>query len=507
LKELQIRIRQGSEQIFLDHIIAWNEKWDTSDIRITGDDLAQKSLRFNIFHLIQSANPNDQQVSVAAKALHGDGYRGHVFWDTEIFMVPFYIYTDPKSARSLLMYRYHSLDSARENARINGYLGAQFPWESADTGEEVTPKEMGDLIRGYRGKVWTGEEENHIVADIAYEIDHYFLVTDDDEFFILYGAEIVIETARFWASRVDFDQEKRMYVINKVIGPDEYHEHVNNSVFTNLMARWNLNRALEYIEKMKKSYPNDWGNLKRKINLEEGELGKWKDVIDRIFIPYDEQTGLYEEFECYFNLEDPKFPENNIHLIPMELERRAKETTIVKQADVILLQYLLSSHFSQKSKKLNFNYYEPRTTHRSSLSPSTHAIISAELGYHDKSYQYFMKSARIDLDDLGKNTTEGIHAAALGGTWQAVINGFAGMRIRDGKLAFNPHLPEKWQKMEFKIKWRGETVDISITLDIVQVALETKDEKRVIDVIIGQKPISIKGGQIHRIHARDFFID
>ncbi|OLS24720.1 MAG: Kojibiose phosphorylase [Candidatus Heimdallarchaeota archaeon LC_3] len=500
LKELLVRHEKNVDHLLQDHISAWNEKWNTADIKIVGDDRAQKSLRFNIFHLIQSANSNDGQASVGAKALHGDGYRGHVFWDTEIFMVPFYIYTDPKTACTLLMYRYHNLDAARKNARINGYQGAQFPWESADTGDEITPKEMGDLIRGYKTRVWTGDEEHHIVADVAYEIDHYYVVTGDDSFLIQYGAEILLETARFWVSRVEFDPQRRMYVINKVIGPDEYHEHVNNSVFTNFMARWNINKAFEYIEKMKTFYPDDWNHLKNKISLENEELRTWKDVVQRLYIPYDEQTGLYEEFEGYFNLEDPILRENNLHSVPIELERKASETTLVKQADVILLQYLLNSHFTQKSKKLNFEYYEPRTTHSSSLSPSIHAILSNEIGDYSKSYKYFMKAARIDLDDSKKNTIEGIHAASLGGTWQAAINGFAGMRILDGKLAFNPHLPEKWKKMDFKIKWRGETLNISVTKELIEVSLQTNSKERFIDIVIGQKTMSIKGGQIYMIH-------
>jgi kojibiose phosphorylase len=473
LKELQIRLGQGSKRIFQDHVSAWNKKWDEADVRIFGDELAQKSLRFNIFHLIQLANPDDERVSVAAKGLHGEGYRGHVFWDTEIFMVPFYIYTDPKASRSMLMYRYNNLEAARKNARMNGYRGAQFPWESADSGKEVTPKEMGDLIRGYRGKVWTGEEEHHIVADVAYGVDHYYLATEDNDFLTKYGLEIILETARFWKSRAKFDLKKQKYVINKVIGPDEYHEHVNNSVFTNVMAQWNIYKALEYISEVKKSFPDDWKTLKTKIDLNDEELSSWKDVADKIYIPFDERTGLYEEFEGFFDLEDVVVNQvdgDNRDLLLRELERRVKVTTLVKQADVVLLQYLLRSKFTLNSKKLNFQYYEPRTSHRSSLSPSIHAIMGSEIDDLTRSYRYFMKSARIDLENSARNTGEGIHAAALGGTWQAAINGFAGMRILDGELAFHPHLPDKWQKMEFKIKWRGETLGLSVMKDSVQIA-------------------------------------
>ena len=472
LRELKERVSQGSEALLQEHMSAWKEKWKIADVRIYGDEIAQKSLRFNIFHLIQSANPDDEKVSVAAKGLHGEGYRGHVFWDMEIFMLPFYIYTNPKAARSLLMYRYHTLNGARKNARINGYRGAQFAWESADTGEEVTPKELGDPFTGRRVRIWTGDEQHHIVADVAFGVHHYYNATGDDEFLTNYGAEILLETARFWVSRAEFDREKGLYVINKVIGPDEYHVHVKNSVFTNFMARWNINKALEYAEKLKTSYPSVWKRLKEKIAIEDGELKEWKKVEDKIYIPYDESTGLYEEFEGYFKLEDvviTEFDEQNMPIIPVELWERLNETTLIKQADVVMLQYLLSDEFDYQTKKRNYDYYEPRTTHNSSLSQSMYAIMGVEIGDYDRAYRNFLRAARVDLDDNKGNTASGIHSASLGGTWQTAINGFAGMRIRRGKLTFDPHLPEKWEKMEFKVNWRGKILNVRLTKKKVEV--------------------------------------
>ncbi len=473
LTELKKRIRQGSETLLQEHVSVWRDRWKIADVKIYGDEVAQKSLRFNIFHLIQSANPNDEKVSVAARGLHGEGYRGHIFWDVEIYMLPFYIYTDPKAARSLLMYRYYTLNGARKNARINGYRGAQFAWESADTGVEATPREpLVDLSTGERVRIWTGDEEQHIVADVAFGICHYYDATGDDEFLTKYGAEILLETARFWASRADFDPQRGFYVINKVIGPDEYHVHVNNSVFTNFMARRNLKKALECVKKLKTSYPDVWSRLKQKIALEDSELKEWKKVADNIYVPYDESTGVYEEFEGYFKLEDIMIGEphkQNAYVVPIELLERINEATLVKQADVILLQFLLSDEFDKRTKKANYDYYEPRTTHDSSLSRSIYAIIGAEIGDHEKAYQNFLKAVRVDLDDNRGDTRLGIHAGCMGATWQAAIMGFAGMKIHKGKLTFNPRLPQKWKKMEFKVNWHRKTINVTVTKEKVQV--------------------------------------
>lgn len=502
--ELKLRIKEGSEALLREHVSYWEEKWGTADVRIYGDEIAQKSLRFNIFHLIQSVNPDDERVSVAARALHGEGYRGHVFWDTEIFMLPFYIYTNPEAARSLLMYRYHNLDAARKNACINSYRGAQFPWESAGTGEEVTPKEvLVDLSTGDKVRIWTGEKEHHIVADIAFGVDHYFTATGDDDFLTKYGAEILLETARFWASRVEFDPKKQAYVINNVMGPDEFHEHVNNSVYTNFMAKWNLYKALEYIEMLKKLQPEVWKQLKEKIALGDDEPAEWKKIADNIYIPYNEKSGLYEEFEGYFKLEDAviaEFDENDMPVIPKELRKRVNETTIIKQADVILLQYLLGDQFDPKVKKLNFDYCNIRTAHASSLSSSIYAILSAEVRNLDEAYKYFLIAARVDLDDNRGNADVGIHAGSMGGTWQAAIAGFAGMRIHKGKLAFNPRLPKKWSKMEFRVKRRGDILNVVVSKDAIELALQTRDySKAVVDVIVGREPVSIVSGKVYRI--------
>jgi len=491
LKELNTRVDQGSEVLLGEHVSAWEQKWLDADVKIHGDEVAQRSLRFNIFHLIQSANEDDDRVSIPAKALHGEGYRGHIFWDTEIFMLPFFIYTNPRAARSLLMYRYHNLDAARENARIQGYKGAQFPWESADTGLETTPKELGNPLTGETVRIWTGEEEHHIVADVAYAVDHYYVATGDEQFLLKYGAEILLETARFWASRVQYDDRKKAYVIKKVIGPDEFHEHVDNNIYTNYMAKWNISKALEYIDRLKQKHTDSWDKLKKKIVLSSREIREWKTIANNLYLPYDEKTKLYEEFEGYFKLKE-------IDISGVDstgLEKIVKDTKWIKQADVVMLHYLLGDYFDQETKKVNFHYYKRWTTHSSSLSPSIYAIMGIEVGNYRDVYQDFMRSTRIDLDDEQGNTSIGIHAASLGGAWQVAINGFAGMRIKNGMLSFKPWLPEKWGKLEFKVKWWGETLNVAITHETVELKLETTDPTRTVEVNIAQRVWRVKGGE------------
>lgn len=488
LEQMDSMSRTPVDQLMTEHRAAWTSAWEDADIQIVGDDVAQPSLRFCLFHLMQLTNRVDGRSSIGAKGLHGEGYRGHVFWDTEIFMLPFYIYTDPEAARALLMYRVHTLRAARRNARTNGYRGAQFPWESADTGEEVTPKELGDPFTGRTVRIWTGEEEHHVVADVAFGVDHYITATGDEAFLLEYGAEIVWEAARFWASRAVWNGEKGHYEIRRVIGPDEFHEHVDNSVYTNALAGWNLRKALSYAERIRIAYPDAWRTLREKLALDEGEVEGWRKVADGLYIPYDAQSGVYEEFEGYFALQDrviSAFDEHGMPVLPAEVEGRLGETQLIKQADVVLLHYLLGDVFDQRAKWVNFEYYEPRTTHRSSLSPSIYAIMGVEVGDHEKAYAHFMRTARMDLDDHQGNTDQGIHAAAMGGTWQAVVNGFVGMRIWEGVLSFDPWLPEGWEQIAFTIQWRGDRLHLVVTKRGMEAYLDDRSQRDRIEILVG----------------------
>lgn len=471
----------GVDRLLSEHIEEYDKLWDVAKVEVIGDEIADRSLKFNVFHLLSMANPEDEHVSLGAKGLHGEGYKGHVFWDTEIFMLPFYIYTNPKAARSMLMYRYNLLDAARENARKNGYKGAQFPWESADTGQEETPKWGYDYL-GKPVRIWTGDIEYHISADIAFAVLEYVRATDDIEFLLNYGAEIVIETARFWASICKYNEEKDRYEINDVIGPDEFHEHCNNNAYTNYLAKWNLEKASELLTRLKENYPSHFERLVKKINLSEEEPLNWLKVASKIYIPYNPETRLIEQFEGYFNLKDfviEEYDSNNMPVWPKGVELdKLNSYQLIKQADVVMLLYLLGDQFDEEVIKINYDYYEKRTMHKSSLSPSIYALMGVRAGETKRAYINFMRTALTDLDDNQGNTALGIHAASLGGTWQALIFGFGGLKVeKDDVLSVNPWLPEKWKALKFSIWWKGNLLDFVVTKENVEIKKRVEKSK------------------------------
>ena len=419
-------------------------------------------MRFNAYHLLITANPNDHRANIGAKSLSGEGYKGHVFWDTEIFMLPFYIYTQPETAKALLMYRYHCLDAAKENAIKNGFKGAQYPWESADTGEEVTPKWTHDG----KHRIWTGEEEIHITSDVVYGILTYLTATGDVDFFLDYGAEILFETARFWDSRLEHNAAEDRYELKRVIGPDEFHEHVDNNVFTNYLTQWNLEQAISWFAALESDHPEAFAKLTQKLGLTAQEVAGWKHKAERVYIPFDQEKKLIEQFEGYFGYKHVPITEWDANSMPVYPEGydhfNADETTLVKQPDVIMLLYVLPDAFSDEIKRINYDYYEALTMHKSSLSPSIHCIMGIEAGDTTKALQYFERSAFVDLVDNQGNTDMGMHIASAGGTWMCVVFGFGGLRVKNGRLTFKPWLPEGWDNVSFRLQWRGESVGVTV---------------------------------------------
>ncbi|MDN5324446.1 MAG: kojibiose phosphorylase [Thermosipho sp. (in: thermotogales)] len=472
LNLLKSATNKGFYKLYEEHKKEIEKLWNISNIEIEGDEKADKALRFNIFVLLSMANPEDDKVSLAAKGLHGEGYKGHVFWDTEIYMLPFYIYSFPKAARAMLMYRYHTLKAAKENAKKNGYKGAQFAWESADTGDEETPK-WGKDYYGNKVRIWTGDIEYHITADVALGVVEYLKATEDWNFFLNYGFEILLETARFWASRAEYSKEKDRYEINNVIGPDEFHEHVNNNFYTNFLARWNIIKAIEYLNIVKEKYPEIYSKIKKKVQITEDELNHWRDVINKLFIPWDKESKLIEQFEGYFMLEDKEikeFDEKNMPKWPKGVDlSNLNKYQLIKQPDVIMAMFILPEEFDDETKKVNYEYYEKRTMHKSSLSPSIYAILGLSIGNHEKAYQHFMRTALVDLENNQENTEHGIHAASAGGTWQAAIFGFGGMKIKENKLEFKPWLPKHWKSMKFKVIFKKKLYSVCITKNNVKV--------------------------------------
>jgi trehalose/maltose hydrolase-like predicted phosphorylase len=450
-------------RLYNQHVAAWRKRWSDSDVLIEGDEESQRAIRFAIYHFISAANPQDEHVSVGARALTGDGYKGHVFWDTEIFLLPFYTLTWPEAARAMLMYRYHTLTAARTKAASLGYRGALYAWESADTGEETTPPfalgPQQEII-----PILSGAQEHHISADIAYAVWQYWQTTADKAFFLNAGAEILIETSRFWASRAQLEDDGR-YHIRGVIGPDEYHDNVDDNAYTNAMAAFNLGCGLEAASILQRRWPERWRDLSARLGLAKDELAAWRDVQDRLFTGFDPSTGLFEQFAGFFSLDQVDLGAYADRTVPMDVvlgRERTQRSQVIKQADVVMLLALLRDRYELSVHEANFRYYEPRTGHGSSLSPSMHALAAARLGNMELANRLFDETAAIDLDDTMGNAAHGVHIAALAGLWQTTVLGFAGLAWEDRGLRLEPHLPQHWQTLRFSVQWRGRLVRVEI---------------------------------------------
>lgn len=468
-------IRTGAEKHIEQHIDSWQEKWKQADIRIEGDPHAQHALRFNIYHLL--INTPRSTGSIGAKFLSSEGYLGHVFWDTEIFILPFYLYNFPEAARNMLLYRYETLSGAILNASRNGYPGAKFAWESASSGEDVTPRFASKLERTIR-LIYTGMEEDHIVSDVIYAVEKYFRVTGDEQFLFDCGLEMVFQTARFWAARAVC--RDGVYEIHRVIGPDEFHEHVNNNAYTNYLVKWHLHLACLLFKYMAKRHGDRLDALCSRIELKEEEVANWLAVSKNIKFAIERQSALIEQFDGYFALRDyviRGFDRKGHPLLPKGVTyRNIGSTTLIKQADVLMLIHLFPHVFTDEEKRANYEFYEQRTAHKSSLSNSTHAMMGLASGKRAKAYHYFMKSALFDLENLHGNTAMGIHAAAIGGTWQTVVNGFGGFSIKSDRLVLKPWLPKKWESLSFSVRWQDRIVHLLIGHDTVSLLISAPYE-------------------------------
>ena len=446
----------GLSALVARHQEAWRARWAASDIRVEGDPAAQTALRFAGYHLISAANPDDERVSIGARALTGRAYAGHVFWDTEIFMLPFFALTWPEAARALLMYRHHTLPAARAKAVRYGARGAFYAWESADTGEDVTPKVV-IAPDGTVTPLLLAEQEQHISADIAFAVWNYWRATGDDDFLLQAGAEIVLETARFWASRGEAGDDGRRH-IRRVVGPDEYHEAVDDDAYTNGMARWNLETAAALARLMSERWPERWKYLAGALDLHLGEVDDWDRTAREIYTGLDPHSGLIEQFKGYFGLEDIELAACEPRNAPIDVilgRERVQRSQLIKQPDVVMLLYLLWDQFPPEVREANFRYYEPRCGHGSSLSPAIHALVAARLGDLPLAERYFRQAREIDLANNMGNAAGGIHAGALGGLWQATVFGFAGLRLTDGGPKLHPNLPPAWRELSFRIRLQG----------------------------------------------------
>jgi trehalose/maltose hydrolase-like predicted phosphorylase len=450
----------GFDRLLAEHRRAWAARWEDADIRIEGDPELQQAIRFSLFHLMASV-ADGPEAAVGARGLTGPGYRGHVFWDADTFTLPFLAATHPASARAMLEYRIRRLPAALAAARKLHREGARFPWESAVTGEDVTPTSARDRS-GQLIPIRTGQLEEHIVAQVAWAACCYADWTGDEDFIATDGLELLAQTARYWASRVRCDD--RGAHLYGVIGPDEYHEPVDDNAFTNVMARWNLRRAAH----MALEHPE--------ARIPDTEVRRWLDLADLLVDGYDPHSGIYEQFAGFHDLEPlviaevaPRRP------IAADLwlgRSRVDGAQVLKQADVLMLHHLVPDEVEPDSLEPNLRFYEPRTAHGSSLSPGVHAGLFARARNFEQALASLHMAARMDLDDLTGSTAAGLHLATMGSVWQALSFGFAGLRPSGPILRIDPRLPPQWPSLDLRVRFRGDRVVIRLERDRLTVTSE-----------------------------------
>ena len=470
IDRLKKQAKKGYEKLVLESISVWKDYWDRMEIIVEGEnDFDQLAIRFAQYHLLAMAPKHDARYGIGAKGLNGEGYKGHSFWDTEIFMLPFFTYTFPEIARKLMEYRYITLDGARQKAKDNGYRGAMYPWESAWANDgEVTPVwGDADIVTGEAMKIWSGFIEQHITSDVAFAVWQYYMITGDDDFMEQCGYEILIDTGIFWSSRLEWNEEKQRYHINDVLGPDEYKEHVNNDAFTNHTARWCMENALFYYEHIKENLPGVYQNLKEKLKLDQ-EIPILKERFNKVYLPQPNANGIIPQDDTYLSLKEIDLTKyrNQDHVGSIFRDfnlDQINEIQVTKQASVVMLLYLLEYKFDAAVKQANYEFYEPRTLHDSSLSMSVHSVLAADIDDLDLAYSMFQDAASIDLGPKMKTSDHGIHAASLGGIWQVIVCGFGGVRMLNGILRINPKLPPQIESISYPITWKGNELRVTVT--------------------------------------------
>jgi alpha,alpha-trehalose phosphorylase len=442
----------GLEQLFADQEQWLDGFWSNSDIVLRGDDRAQQALRWNLFQLAQ-ASARTQEQGIAAKAVTGGGYDGHYFWDSEVYVVPFLAYTDPEAARQMVRFRWKMLGAARTRAKEMSQRGALYPWRTIN-GEEASAYYAA------------GTAQYHINAAVVFALHRYLEATGDLDFLAVEGAEMLVETARLWADLGFFATNgSDLFHIHRVTGPDEYTTVVNDNMYTNTMARFNLSYAARTVRLLAEWSPDHFAALCRRTNLDHGELDDWDAAADAMYIPFDDELGIHPQDSVFLELEQWDWegtPADEypllLHYHPLVIYRHQ----VLKQADVVLAMFLQGGHFDEDQKRRNFDYYDPITTGDSSLSACVQSIVAAKVGYGHMAVDYFQRALYLDLDDCQGNTADGVHIASAGGTWAAVVHGFAGMNEHGDHLRFDPQLPDKWDSMTFHLRRHGSRLRVEL---------------------------------------------
>jgi nigerose phosphorylase len=490
------------------HDAQWAKKWERCDVKIDGDEAAQLALRYSIFQLLIVAPVNGSGNSIPARALSGQVYKGAIFWDTEMFMFPFFLHTYPEKAVELMRYRIKTLDGARRKAKTEGvgFQGAFYAWESQETGDDAcTYFNIGDPFTKRNLRTHFRDKQVHISGDVALAMWEYFKLTGDDTLLLEGGAEVILECARFYFSYAYFKKGKNRYEMLDVIGPDEYHERVNNNAFTSMVAKATFEIANAAVAYLKQKHPDQLNALLKKIGI-AGELPSFVEAAELLYVPQpDEKTGVIEQFDAYFKLQDTTVEALKARMVhPHEYlgagQGLAVPTQIIKQADVVLMLNVFKDRYSKAIKKSNWEYYEPRTEHGSSLSACAYAMVAADIGKLDWAYDYFLKTAKIDLEArykvyVGTIFMGGSHPAANGGAWMTAVFGFGGVTAGEQQVAINPRLYKTWHRLEFNLVYKGDRFNISITREAVSISADSANKRKHTFVVSG-KSINCHPGQL-----------
>jgi maltose phosphorylase len=486
---------KGFDKMLAEQAEKWAAKWEMNDIEITGDVAAQQGIRFNIFQMNQTYTGEDARLNIGPKGFTGEKYGGSTYWDTEAYCIPFYLATaDQQVARNLLVYRWKQLDKAIENAQKLGFKDGAALYPMVTMNGEECHNEWEITF-----------EEIHRNGAIAYAIYDYVNYTGDKNYLAEYGFEVLLGIARFWAQRVNWSNAKNQYVMLGVTGPNEYENNVNNNWYTNYFAVWCLKYVIEVTEYIKSTNAERYGELAAKTQLNiDAEFGKFNHIIENMYLPESKEHGIYLQQDGFLDKELIKVKDLPSSERPINQKwswDRILRSCFIKQADVLQGMYFFENDFDIETVKRNYDFYEPMTVHESSLSPCVHSIIAAKLGDKARSYEFYNRAARLDLDDYNNDTEDGCHITSMAGTWMSIVKGFGGMRVKENKVYFSPFVPENWSSFSFKVRFRGNLLNIKTTADEVSIENLSGGDAT---VYIYEEAFEVKQNETLKVPQQDF---
>lgn len=485
LKKSQEAMDKGYADLLNEHKKVWKDIWRLGDIDIKGDVSAQQGIRFNIYQLNCTYSGDDTRLNIGPKGFTGEKYGGSTYWDTEAYCIYFYLGTkQPHIARSLLEYRFNQLERAKENSKKLGTRGALYPMVTMN-GEECHNE-------------WEITfEEIHRNCAITYAIRNYTEYTGDDSYLFEKGLDVLVETSRYWVSRVNYNAQRDVYMILGVTGPNEYENNVNNNWYTNRMVKWSLEYTVKSLFMAKEKQKNLFYNACKRLDLSSDELDAFKSIANKIYLPENKELGIFLQQDGYMDKEQKLVLELSADDLPLNKNwswDRILRSCFIKQADVLQGLWFLNDQYTKEEKTRNFDFYEPRTVHESSLSPCVHSIIASEIGREEKAYELYLRTARLDLDNYNKDTEDGLHITSMAGSWMSIIHGFGGVRVINGEICLAPFKPKDWEEYSFHLFFRGRLLKITVGKDGTKILLE---EGESINILLFGEKIILGIGEVY----------